>query len=79
MVFVVGAAVHYAKIVNRMAVRLTDFTNRCPPGVGHCGLILVRKPDNVLKYGIFTNLLSQILNVIPKTSDLSSYLVSECQ
>jgi hypothetical protein len=77
--FLVRVVLLNAKIVNRVAVGFTDLTDRCPAGVSYCGLIQVRKPDQVLKYGIFTNLLSQILNVIPKTSYLSSYLVGKCQ
>ena len=62
-------------IVNRMAIGLTDFTNRGPAGMCYGAVINVREPDKVLKYDIISDLLSQVLDIIPKASNLGCDLV----
>ena len=37
------------------------------------------EPDQTLKYFILTDLPPQVLNIIPKAPDLSSYFISEDQ
>jgi hypothetical protein len=46
--------------------------------VGYSTVIDQGKPDEVQEYGIIKDLISQILNIIPKASHFSGDLVREC-